>query len=192
MKKGDAALTTVMSDILYMGAMTQLFMGVNTNELVTDLASKQYTLTPSKFTSIDPSLNIQAVTGDKDATVDWKSLSLAFGASTEIVFKFEATDLEGLMVKVEVAGRVYYYDPSELTKDGNKYCVYVAGVRSYEYNEVVTATFERNGEQVGRVITYSVNTFLARNYQNSSYAGAAAELMKAIYTYGESIAAYFA
>ena len=195
LKKNNAALTTVMSDILYMGAKTQLYMGVNTNELVTDLAKAEgYTLTPTAFTSIDPSLNIQAATGEKDSTVDWKSVSLAFGASTEIVLKFEATDLEGLKVKITVEGNdeEFYYDASKLTMDGNKYVVYFPGVRSYEYNAVVTATFERDGVQVGRTFTYSVNTFLARNYQSSTYSATAIDLMKAIYIYGESIAAYFA
>ena len=193
LKKNDPALTTVMSDILYMGAMTQLYMGVNTDQLVTDLAEAEgYTLTPSTFTSIDPSLNQQAVTGDRTTGTDWKAISLAFGASTEIVFKFETDNIEGLKVKVTVAGNDTYYDVSELTKDGDRYVVYFPGVRSYEYNETVTATFERDGVQVGSTFVYSINTFLAKNYESAKYDANAKELMKAIYTYGDSIAKYFA
>jgi uncharacterized protein YkuJ len=193
LKKKDPALTTVMSDILYMGAMTQLYMGVNTNKLVTSLAEAEgYRLTPTAFTTMDAE-NQQAVTGDRTTGTDWKAISLAFGASTEIVFKFETDNIEGLKIKVNVAGRNTYYDASELTKDGNRYVVYFNGARSYEYEETVTATFERDGVQVGSTFVYSINTFLLRNYQNTGkYNANAINLMKAIYIYGESIAKYFA
>jgi uncharacterized protein YkuJ len=193
LKKNDPALTTVMSDILVMGAKTQLYMGVNTNALVTDLATAEgYTLTPTAFTTIDAA-NQQAVTGDRTTGTDWKAISLAFGASTEIVFKFETDNLEGLKVKVSVAGRDTYYDAKDLPMDGNRYVVYFPGVRSYEYEEKVVATFERDGVQVGSTFEYSVNTFLLKNYENTGkYSSSAIDLMKAIYIYGESIAKYFA
>ncbi len=187
----NTALTTVMSDILVMGAKTQLYMGVNTNALVTDLAAAEgYTLTPTAFTTID-AVDQQATTKSTDGTA-WKAVSLAFGASTECVFKFETDNLEGLYVKVSVAGQDTFYKASELTKDGNRYVVYFPGVRSYEYEETITATFERDGVQVGNTLTYSINTFLLRNYEKATYSAEARDLMKAIYIYGESIAKYFA
>ena len=193
LKKNDAALTTVMSDILYMGAMTQLKQNYKTDALVTDVVEAMgYTLTPTAFTSIPSDVNVQAVTGDRTTGIDWKSGSLAMGASTEVILKFAADDIEGLVAKIEIAGETYEYNVAELPMEDGRYVIYFDKVRSYEYDEVITATFEKNGEQVGSTLTYSINTFLYRNYESAKYGDADKNLMKALYTYGVSIAKYFA
>ena len=111
-KKNDAALTTVMSDILYMGAMTQIKQNYKTNALVTDLVTAMgYTLTPSTFTSIPDDVKVKTiVSGDRTTGTDWKTVNLALGATTELKFGFETDNLEGLTVKITVAGQTYSYD----------------------------------------------------------------------------------
>ena len=191
LKKNDAALTKVISDVAYMGAMTQIYQNYQTDNLITDaLEAAGYTLDKTAFAGI-PTDTIQNVAGDRDTGIDWKSGSLSMGSTTIVNLKFEADSLDGLTVNVEIAGRTYSYTEKDFTIDERgRYVVAFDKVNSYEFGEVITATFEKDGEQVGSTLTYSTNSYLARNYTNTAHSEAARELMKALYTYGISIKAY--
>ena len=197
LKSANAELTTVISNMLVMCAKTQLYMGVNTDNLITDVfADNGYTLTPTAFTTADKGLNVQAITGDRTMGTDWKAGSLVMGASTEINFKFETDNLEGLKIKVNFAGEDKYFDAKELETEvasngKTRYIVNVNYVKSFQFNEVVTATFERNGEQIGSTVTYSVNSYLVNNYDNTKLGASTRDLIKALYVYGVSAAEYF-
>ncbi|MBP1549349.1 MAG: hypothetical protein J6A05_05035, partial [Oscillospiraceae bacterium] len=201
LKKNDAALTTVISDVLYLGAMTQIYQYEQGNipavgVLVTDaVMAEGYTLTPTAFPTdgIPSDLNVAEVTGDRDTGVDWKAGSLSMGAKTIVNLKFKADNIENLMIKIEIAGETYYYEASKLAieADTGRYVVAFDMVKSYQFNETITATFERNGEQVGSTMTYSTNSYLCRNYADAKHSDNARNLMKALYTYGVSIKEYF-
>ena len=196
LKSNKAELTTVISNLLVMCSKVQLYMGVNTDNLIYDtFINNGYNLTPTAFSGVDTSLNVQAIVGDRTTGTDWKAGSLVMGASTEINFKFETDNLEGLKVKVVVGnGEAKYFDVADLetetTSNGKtRYIVNVNYVKSYEFNEVVTATFERDGVQVGSTVTYSVNSYLVNNHAKST--GNTKALIEALYVYGMSANSYF-
>ena len=197
LKKNDPALTTVISDVLEYGAKTQLFMNYQTDALVTDLVEAEgYKLTPTAFPAngIPSSANVQALAGDRTQGYDWSSGSLQMGSSTNIILNFTAADTDSLVIKAEMEGQEpEYYDASKFVEQGGvNYTLYVDHLRAYEYNEKVTFTFEKNGTQVGSTLTYSINTFLYRNYTNTNkFDQTARDLMKVIYTYGVSVANYW-
>ena len=192
LSKNDASLTTAISDLLVMCAATQVYMQVNTDALITDVIEAEgYTLTPTTFASIDSSLNVQAITGDRTTGTDWKSGSLVLGASTEMNFKFETDNVEGLQIKVTIGGVDTYYNANELKMDGNRYVVNINYITATQFNETVTAVFLRDGVQVGSTVTYSINSYLYRNYNNSGVSEASRALCKALYNYGVTIANYF-
>ena len=193
LKKNDAALTTVVSDVLTLGAATQVYVNYNTSALVTDLVAAQgYTLTPTAYTSIPASADKQVVSGTV-ATTDLKGASLLMGSSTYIKLTFESEDLANTVVKVNFAGseKEFTEDNFQYDASAKRYFVVIDYIRSYEYDKVLTATIELNGEQVGRTIQYSINTYLAKNVDKSSQTAAAKNLMKALYVYGVSIYDYF-
>jgi hypothetical protein len=193
LKKNDAALTTVISDVLVLGAKTQVYQNYKTNDLVTDLVEEQgYKLTPTAFTSIDASLNKQTVTGDRTQGTDWKSASLLMGSSTLVALKFESDNIDNVVVKVVVAGEERTFTKDDFTMDGNRYVVTLDYIKSYQYDELITATFEVDGVQIGSTLTYSINSYLYRNAENEKQPEIARDLMKALYVYGVSIAEYFA
>jgi hypothetical protein len=53
---------------------------------------------------------------------------------------------------------------------------------------VITAVIKKDGVQVGQMLKYSVNTYIQKNQSSSN--SALAELLKAIYNYGESAKLY--
>ena len=194
-KKGDAALKTVISDVLTLGAMTQLYTGYKTNELITDIVKNEegLTLTPTAYTSIPAECDKQLITGDKDAGTDWKTLSLLMGSSTQIKFTFVCDDIENTTIKVNFAGEEKIFTSEEFQYDAEsaRYFIVIDYVQSYMFDEVVTATFVRDGVEFGRVVNYSINTYLYKNAEKASQAEAARNLMKALYVYGVTIANYF-
>ncbi len=194
LKKGDAVLSTVVSDVLTLGAMTQVYVGYNTDALVTDLvAADGYTLTPSTYNGIDSSVNKQAVTGDRGMGTDWKSASLVMGAATQVKLFFLSDDLDNITAKINLAGEDRYFSGDDFLWDATvgRYYIVVDYVKSYQYNETITATFENNdGEQIGSTLTYSINSYLFRNVENTAQSESARNLMKALYVYGVSIYNY--
>ena len=196
LKKNDAALTTVISDLLVVGAMTQMYEDeeTTTDALITNvIEAAGYTLTPSTFESIPEEENVDpVVSGNRETGIDWKSASLLMGASTQLALKFEATSVEGLVVNVTIDGYTRQFTSEDFTMDGNRYVVTIDYLTAVQFNEVVTATFENaDGEQVGSTITYSINAYLYRNVEKTSNKESARNLMKALYVYAKSVEAYF-
>ena len=190
LKKNDAALTKVISDVLVLGAETQKVMNQDVNALVTDLVMAEgYTLTPTAFTSIPDSAYKQAMSGTADANVDWKSAGLSLGGSTEMVLKFVANDLTNLQVKVVIDNLTYYYDADDFAYEASsgRYVLNLNQITVLQFDVPVIATFEVDGVQVGRTLQYSINTYLQKNYTNAAYP---TDLIKALYVYGKSVTAY--
>jgi len=190
LKKNDAALTKVISDVLVLGAETQKVMNQDVNALVTDLViAEGYTLTPTAFTSIPDSAYKQVMSGDKNADIDWKSAGLSLGGSTEMVLKFVANDLTNLKVKVVIDNLTYYYDADDFAyeESSGRYVLNLNQITVLQFDVPVIATIEVDGVQIGRTLQYSINTYLQKNYTNAAYP---TDLIKALYVYGKSVTAY--
>ncbi|MBO5313333.1 MAG: hypothetical protein J6B29_05140 [Clostridia bacterium] len=190
-------MPVVISDLVVMGAMTQRYINneIADEDLITNImAAEGITLTPTAFSSIDASKNVQKVLGDRDTGTDWKGAALTMGANTLVELKFETDSLDDLTIKVVVGGVEYFYTGDQITvdtKDANKRVVTLDFLSSVQYDEVITATFIRNGEQVGSTLTYSINSYLYRNAENTAHGENALNLMKALYVYGETMYSYF-
>ena len=87
--------------------------------------------------------------------------------------------------EVTINGRTKTYTASdmELAEEG-KYYLYFRGVKATEFNDEVVAVIKKDGEQISQTLYYSVNTYIQKN-QNSTDKELA-ELVQAIYNYGES------
>jgi hypothetical protein len=192
LKKGDAKLSTVVSDLLVMGAKTQAYSGYKANDLVTDaVVAAGYTLTPTAYTGYNADENIQALTGTASTVVDWKSAAVTLGSRTIVTLKFISNDLENTVAKITVAGetRTFTAEDFEWDASTSRWMVSVDYLTATQLNEAITATLELNGEQIGRTLTYSVNTYICRNVDKAT--GNTQELMKALYVYGKSCESYF-
>lgn len=196
----DEKQVTMISDILALGAQSQIYMGHKASEaeLATTLATAQgCVLTPTTF--IKPSTD-DVVKGWVDRTefdysnVNWKNYGLLLGNSTKLQLQFEATDLTGITAKVSVAGvdTGIVYNLSEVAvKDPatGRYNLTVEGIKVLAYNEEVSARFyDADGNQIGSTIYVSVNTFIAVNYDKKNAEQQA--MLEKIYNYGKSVAAY--
>ena len=176
----DTKLKTLLSDLLVYGAKAQIYMNYKTDALVTE----GLTLIPSTFTA--PTKSDKTLVGEADASVSWKGVALRYENAMAINLSFVAS--ADYTLKISINGRTVEYKVSDLAKEGDNYVVYFRGIEATEYAMVVTATFYRDGVQVGQTATYSVNSYVYSKYKDSKTA--LADLVKATYNYGASAEAY--
>ncbi len=180
-KTTDTKLITLLSDLLTYGAAAQLYTGYKTENLVT----AGLALTPSTFLTL--SGQTVSFTGERDADNDWLSAALVLSDDLAIRFTFTAESTEDLTVEISVNGRTQTYTAFTDLGDG-KYCVTFDGIKATEFDDTVTASFKQNGTPIGRAVSYAVNTYVCGN-QNSTDT-TLATLVRALYNYGVSAAAY--
>ena len=70
----------------------------------------------------------------------------------------------------------------------NVYAVSFNGIKAEEFASTVTASFAKNGAALGNTLSYCVNAYV-QSKQNDSNTNLA-NLVKALYNYGASAAAY--
>ena len=187
-KNPTAAFKQLIFDVLYLGECSQKVKGHNTNALVTDLVEDAvgYELNPTIVTTIDPSYNVQALAGDRTQGYDWKSGQLSFGSSVEIVLDFTADSLDNLVLSFAVGNRTIEIDASEAELvSGNRYSIRFQVMVS-EYAESITCNFIKDGVQTGSTLTYSIYTYIVRNYTTASHGTNMLNFMKSIYAYSEA------
>ena len=179
-------LKTLISDLLVYGAASQKQIGYKTDALVTDLFN--YELTPSTFPGVASITNKQTVTGSKTANdVVSASLNLSNQVVLKFGFQFTDTDLSKYTIKVVVAEKVCTYSVADCYAEGGKYYLNFADYSSTQFDDTVTVCVMEGDTVVSRTLTYSVNTYIAKN------AGADtdfARLLQAVYNYGISAKNY--
>ena len=186
-KSTDVKLKTMLSDLLVYAEKAQLYSGYKTDTLVTE--GLEDIMTPSTFTSVDPSASKQQITGTADASVRWRSAGLRYENAMALYIKFDVTDLDGFEVRVTKNGVTTTYSAADFLNEGNgTYRINVRGIHFSQFDTAVTARFYRNGEQIGQTLTYSVNSYIYRNQDTSN--AALRELLRATYVYGESAYEY--
>lgn len=182
----SAELRTLLSDLLAYGAAAQVYMQYNTDALVTDGLE---TLTCSTFEALTDCGAV--LEGDADASVYWLGAGLTLTDSAEMTLRFHADSVDGLIVYLEINGKTQTL--TEFTPADGEEDVYVitrSDISAEDYGSVVSCVFERDDEQVGNTLHYSVNAYVQAK-QNDSDASLAA-LVRALYNYGASAAAYAA
>lgn len=181
------ALRPLLSDLLAYGAAAQNYMSYSTDNLVTKNLGTNYK--PSTF----PGLTGKTVsfTGEQDENTCWINASLVLKNDVAARFGFVTDDVDGLTVEVSINGRTRMYTPAEFgTENGGSYFITFDGIKATEFDDTVTATFYRNGVQIGAAVNYSVNTYICAK-QNDADQNLQA-LVRALYNYGASAAAYAA
>jgi len=126
----------------------------------------------------------------KSDLADWKGVELYLTNTMAMRMIFVAENIESLQIDVTIDGRTETYTAEDVQEYGNgMYCVCFYNIIADEFDNAVTATFRVNGEQVGRTMTYSVNSYVYSKQADMSVAYLS-DLVKAIYNYGAAAYAY--
>lgn len=180
----DTKLKQLISDLLAYGAAAQNYTGYETEALVTSGLS----LTPAEYPGLS-GLKVQ-FTGEKDDTTDFTAAAVVLRNSLAVRFYFTAESTEALAVQCELPGRTERITADDFRSAGaGLWYVELQGIKATEFDETVTAAIFRGETQVGRTVSYSVNTYIC-SVQNDTSVPYLAALVKAIYNYGASAKAY--
>ncbi len=181
----DPALKTLLSDLLTYGATAQEYSNYKADELVTEGLN----LTPSRFEAF--TCKPISFSGIRNVNVDWIAASLVLQNTLAVRFYFTTTSVRGLTVRCSINGRLQSFSSSDFVKAGNGsnlYYIEMIGVNANEFDDEITAAFYQRNTQIGRSVSYSVNTYIS-SMQNSENTNLRA-LVRALYNYGASAAAY--
>jgi hypothetical protein len=185
------ALRTALSDLVMYGEANQVYEGYKTDALLSSLledAAKE-NLTPRTFVNLDAGYNQMAITGTAHSSIDLKGVSMALGSKIMVRMTVYCADPSAYTVKVTINGEDHLYPVSQLPLAAgftDRYVLEFDQIRATQFGEVITFSFQdAEGNQLGRTLTYSVYTYVQKN-QGSANANLA-NLLKAIYNYGESV-----
>ena len=180
------ALRALLSDLLAYGAAAQTYMNYRTDALVT---AGVETAAYSAFTELTDCGAV--LDGEADSDVFWLGAGLTLTDSAEMTLRFRADSVDDLIVYLVRGGRTETLTEFALAAgETDVYEIVLSDLSAETYGKTVTAVFERDDAQVGNALTYSVNAYVQAK-QNDGNA-ALAVLVRALYCYGASAAAYAA
>lgn len=183
-KTTDAKLRKLLSDLLAYGACAQTYMSYKTNALVnegSDIVNPTY--------STYHSLSGLAASFDGTAASDliWTGASLTLTDGVAMNFRFYAASTSGLSIQVTLNGRTETFTSFKSVGNGI-YEISFTGINADEFADTVSASFYRSNVKTGNTVSYSVNTYVCAKQADTDTA--LANLVKALYGYGASAAAY--
>ena len=197
------AAKALVVDLVQYGAALQTYRGVAAEELHTAKIAKWsgYVAEYDKEDTTLDSLNgSESVIKNKlvqeegvEASTDyqWKSVTLVLGNKVKLRYRFTASNVYNLTVKLQVGDNEAVDVAYEKTSEEGVYVFDFDDIYAYEYGTPITVRFYEGNTQVGGTVNYSVNTYLygMRNY-NGSKAEELEALLLAIHNYGEAAQSY--
>ena len=129
--------------------------------------------------------NTASFYGTADADYYWVSAGLTLTSSVAMNFRFHAASTDDLTVTLTLNGVAHDFTEDDFTAvDGmaNVYEISYTKISAEQFGEDVYAAMERNEQQLGNELLYSVYAY-AQSKQTDANAALQA-LVKALYNYG--------
>ncbi len=182
----SAELRALLSDLLAYGEAAQTYMNYRTDAPVTAGVENTAYSTFTELTGCGAAFD-----GETNENVYWLSAGLTLTDSVDIAVRFRADTVDGLTVYITGCGRADILTEFTLAAgETDVYEIVLADIGAEYYGDTVEFVFERDSEQVGSTLTYSVSAYVQAK-QNDSNAALAA-LVRALYNYSASAADYLA
>ena len=124
-------------------------------------------------------------------TVDWAAAGLLLNDKIVVRFAFEAAIVDGLTVKVELNGNVYYINEFTPAGDG-KYYVFIEGLSAHQLRDQLKVTVLDAEGEVSTTLTYSVAVYATKVLARENEEGyeKLSALVRAMMAYGDAAYAY--
>ena len=190
-KSSDAKFKRVCVDLLNYGAAAQTYFSYNTE----NLANAALTDEQKAFGSTEYSALTDNRTNSGEYT-DYgvKAFNLVYEEVIKVLVAVEAKDLNGVVAKVTLDGKVYEIASSEftpLTIGGVQcYAFYFTNILPDQTRSVFSVTLEKDGVAVGNTMTYSIESYLARQIPRTTNA-AYKDLMESTAKYSDACVAMY-
>ena len=190
-KSSDAKFKRVCVDLLNYGAAAQTYFSYNTENLANAALTDEH----KAFGSTEYSALTDNRTNSGEYT-DYgvKAFNLVYEEVIKVLVAVEAKDLNGVVAKVTLDGKVYEIASSEftpLTIGGVQcYAFYFTNILPNQTRSVFSVTLEKDGVAVGNTMTYSIESYLARQIPRTTNA-AYKDLMESTAKYSDACVAMY-
>lgn len=188
LKKDDTSdeLRKLVTSLLNYGSYSQAYMGYNTTAYVgngSDIQNPIYTT----FTE----LSGYSASFDGEAATDtfWISNGLTLSNGVAINYRFYASNISDLSITLSMNGRTKTYTDSDFASvDTNVYEISFNEIQPDEFDSTIIAVFERDDEQVGNTLFYSVNAYIQSKQNDSNKK--LKNIVRALSNYGICVESY--
>ena len=190
-KSSDAKFKRVCVDLLNYGAAAQTYFSYNTENLANAaLTDEQKTFGSTEYSALTDNRTNSGEYTDYGV----KAFNLVYEEVIKVLVAVEAKDLNGVVAKVTLDGKVYEIASSEftpLTIGGVQcYAFYFTNILPNQTRSVFSVTLEKDGVAVGNTMTYSIESYLARQIPRTTNA-AYKDLMESTAKYSDACVAMY-
>ena len=185
-----AALQTLAADVLNYGAAAQLQQNYRTEDLANNVLTGEQKDVEKRYASLPAPENVASSEGTPSAEGEGvRGAGVRFDNAAGLYFTVVAPQgIEGLALQITKSGTAETLTAFEETDEAGIYKVSYPAVYVAEYDEPLTAQLVKAGEPVGNILTYSMDSYIARK---ASDAGMGA-LVKSMYVFAASAREYAA
>ena len=184
-KAPSESLRVILSNVLVYGAKTQAYQGYKLEEPILDKVTFELNATP--LNNVPTDLNVMKMVGTTNQAVKFSSVGLVLSGKMTMRYTIKTTTPENYTYRITINGVNYDYTAEDLVADENTAGVYYLNfdqIKATQFGLTITACFLENGVQTSKALEYSVYSYVAMNQGTGD--AALADLLKAIYNYGES------
>lgn len=181
-------LRALVTALLVYGANAQYYAGYKTNAYVT---SGSDIVNPLSTAFTELSGYTAYFDGEPASDTYWISTGLTLTNGVAMNFRFYAESVNDLTIYMTLNNKTKTYTANDfeaVSGEDHVYEIAYDGVHPNEFADNVTATFERDVDQVGNTLSYSVNAYIQakQNDANKKLKG----LVRALSVYGTCVEAY--
>ncbi len=146
-------------------------------------AQKAYRTVSNEFQSV------MYQDGEGTFTATWKSASLVISDATAIQFTVDmgGSDLTADMIQVKVGGSAYS-NVRFKNNGGDTWLILVEGLSAHRMSDTVAVTLSSDGQVISKTVSYSIESYAARNMNNSN--AKLVDMLVAMMNYGDAAVAY--
>ncbi len=183
-----AELRTLLVDLLNYGAMTQVYEGYNTDELVNAKLTEEQKAWGTSDAPVYKTVQNLSYKTIESPTVSWMGGGLNLEDSVTMRFKISAESIDNLTVKAETEESIWTIPAEEFEMTTGGYYVFFDGLDASQMSESVYLTVYSGDTPVSNTICYSIESY-AYSKQSSADANLV-NLLAAMMKYGNSANAY--
>ena len=181
------ALKTLAADILNYGAAAQMFTAYNVDNLANAGLSAEQTDVEARYAAVDAPKSVSDSKGTATEGIGVRGAGVRFDSSPGMYFTVVAPNgTEGLTLQVKKGDETEMLTVFETTEEENVYKAVYSDIYVAEYDTPLTVQVLRDGQPIGNVVTYSMNSYIANKASDPEMSA----LVKSMYVFADSAQKY--
>ena len=183
----EGEFRALLVSILNYGAAAQVAVGHD----VENLANAKFSDADKLVVNGEINASSTQTEASEDHSALWSAAGLVLSDKIVVRFAFDAASVDGLTVKVDLNGNVYYINEFTPAGDG-KYYVFIEGLSAHQLRDELKVTVLDAEGEASATLTYSVAVYATKVLARENQEGyeKLSALVRAMMAYGDAAYAY--